>query len=158
MELLKPFTYRDMENEFEELIWLSFNKYTSRGNKGAAVDRCGRDGVQLIGCKQTPSDADRSIPSNEVSIYLGVSTEALKPRSSNLPVRLKLLSSYPRPSTRAGVFWTLVDRSLLAVEFQTPGPVTELAGQIQAMHNNRSPRKLWRWMVSGWIKQQGGST
>lgn len=35
------------------------------------------------------------------------------------------------------------------------GPVTELAGQIQAMHNNRSPRKLGGWMVSGRIKQGG---
>lgn len=43
----------------------------------------------------------------------------------------------------------------LSPSFQTVGPVTELAGQIQAMHNNRSPRKLWGWMVSGRIKQGG---
>ncbi|KYQ52226.1 hypothetical protein ALC60_08841 [Trachymyrmex zeteki] len=147
-EPIFPRGWNKVEGEVEEGVVVS------------SVSACGRWG----GCGQSRGrmgwDTDgtnRTIPSIVVSIYAGVSTEALKPRSSNLPVRLKLLSSYPRPSTRAGVFWTLVDRSLLAVEFQTLGPVTELAGQIQAMHNNRSPRKLWGRMVSGRIKQ-GGST
>ncbi|KZC14682.1 hypothetical protein WN55_07317, partial [Dufourea novaeangliae] len=35
----------------------------------------------------------------------------------------------------------------------TPGVPARIAGQIQAMHNNRSPRKLWGRMVSGRIKQ-----
>lgn len=89
-------------------------------------------------------------------LYLGVS-KTLKLRLSNLPKSLRLLSLYPRSSSRSEILSGRrpVDQLFLAVEFQTQGPVTELAGQIQAMHNNRSPRKLWGWMVSGWIKQGG---
>ncbi|EGI58363.1 hypothetical protein G5I_13543 [Acromyrmex echinatior] len=151
------------DSGWEPIFPRGWNKVEGEAEEGvvvSSVSACGRWG----GCGQSrgrmgwdTDGTDRTIPSIVVSIYAGVSTEALKPRSSNLPVRLKLLSSYPRPSTRVGVFWTLVDRSLLAVEFQTLEPVTELAGQIQAMHNNRSPRKLWGRMVSGRIKQ-GGST
>ncbi|EZA50139.1 hypothetical protein X777_11586 [Ooceraea biroi] len=78
------------------------NKVEGEAEEGvvvSSVSACGRRG----GCGQSrgrmgwadTDGTDGTIPSIEVSIYLGVSAEALKPRTSNLPVRLKLLSSYP---------------------------------------------------------------
>ena len=101
------------------------------------------------------------VPSNGKRRPLGGGSDrfavALKvTRLSNLPVHSKLPSSWKNVSGPG----SLLDdgqsvessrESLLAdsggVSRLCVGPVTELAGQIQAMHNNRSPRKLWGWMA-----------
>lgn len=115
-----------------------------------------KPGSRLIGVKSTAK-----LPYRFIRPYPARNLKSNRPRLICLSIRNCLL----RGASRAG---SLLDDGqsvesaessrflqTLSPSFQTVGPVTELAGQIQAMHNNRSPRKLWGWMVSGRIKQGG---
>ncbi|KOC65548.1 hypothetical protein WH47_00518, partial [Habropoda laboriosa] len=135
-EPIFPRGWNKVEGEAEEGVVVSSVSACGRwGGCGQSRERMGWGSRGVCGCRE----------------QLVVEKH---PRSLSRHPLSTLLHKHRAPATSLPLpFRLILPRSLVAPTFQTVGPVTELAGQIQAMHNNRSPRKLWGWMVSGRIKQ-----